>query len=314
MKRQNREIILFFEENEYIRTINGKIVRLYMNRLTINEEEPFEIAGLFDLAKIESKKPEVKRRKISSLSSGKWNDDWTVIENAFGKLDILNWFNVQIHIFMGTSSFIDDLYYRNSLLKLINFWAENCCSSISISFTNLSGQHDGLRTKVEVKDAYQRKHIQDASEILRSNNEKLFHRLQDLKKSIESIESFYSNKDLENFVKEMCAIGPDEMIWQLQRPMSVAQRNSQKEFFEKLEIEAKSLQDWVSPLINRFDDISNDTLNNDLEDFIEDLVRKNDNLSITETPIERKLVLYKMLEDDHHFMKSTCKRFTVYLK
>ena len=57
MERRNREIILFFEENEDIDIINGEIVRLYMNRFTINEEERFEIAVVFDLARVQSKHP-----------------------------------------------------------------------------------------------------------------------------------------------------------------------------------------------------------------------------------------------------------------
>ena len=306
MERRNREIILFFEENENVEIINGKIVRLYMNRFTINEEEQFEIAGVFDLAKVESKAPEVKRRKISIMSSGKWNDDWTVIENAFGKLDIINWLNVQIYIFMGTSSFIDDLSYRNSLLKLINFWAENFCSSISISLTVLTGRYDGLRTKIEVKDAYQRKHITTATEILRSNNEELFRQLQNLQKY-----TYFGNADMENFVKKLCASNPFQMISYNKLPIERITG-----LYKTLLTTAESLQNWASPLIKRFGfgEFSNDTLNNDLEDFFEDLCRENDKKGITETPIERKLVLYKMLEDDFLFIKSNCKRFTVNLK
>ena len=74
------------------------------------------------------------------------------------------------------------------------------------------------------------------------------------------------------------------------------------------------LQNWASPLVDRFGETPNDTLNNDLEDFFEDLCLENDKKGITETPIERKLVLYKMLEDDFLFMKSNCERLTVNLK
>ena len=42
-----------------------------MNRFTINEEERFEIAGVFELAKVEGKAPEVKHRKISTLCMAK---------------------------------------------------------------------------------------------------------------------------------------------------------------------------------------------------------------------------------------------------
>ena len=99
---------------------------------------------------------------------------------------------------MGTSSYIDVSNHRNSLLKLIRLWAQNCCSSISILLTVLAGQHDGLRKKIEVKEAYQRKHMQTATEILRSNNEIFFRRLQYLQKY-----AYFENADMENFVKKI---------------------------------------------------------------------------------------------------------------
>ena len=304
MERRNREIILFFEENEDAKIINGKVVRLYMNRFTINEEERFEIAGVFDLAKVESKEPEIKRHKISNMShmTAKWNDYWTVIEDAFGKLDIINWFNTDIHIIMGTSSYIDVLNNRNSLLKLIRLWAQNCCSSISFSLTVLTGQHDGLRTKIEVKEAYEKNHIQDANKILRSDNEIFFRRLQKLQKSIQPI-----SQDLEKFAKELCT----NDIYTFYNKDSVL-RDARNEY--ELIAEARILQNWASPLVERLSETPNDTLNNDLDDFFEELYCENDKKGITDTPIERKLVLYKMLGDDFSFMKSDCKRFTVYLK
>ena len=51
MNKKNREIILFFEENENTKNISSKIVRLYMNRFIIDEENKFEIAGVFNLTK-----------------------------------------------------------------------------------------------------------------------------------------------------------------------------------------------------------------------------------------------------------------------
>ena len=243
MERRNREIILFFEENEDIDIINGKIVRLYMNRITINEEERFEIAGVFHLAKVESQEPEIKRRKISNMShmTSKWNYDWSIIENAFGKMNIFNWFNTDIHMLMGTSLYIGNLNFINSLIKLIRFWAENCSSrSSSFSLTFVAGRNYGLRTKVQVKEAYQNNH------------------------------------------KNLCEIWLDS-----------------------------SSSAFASPLVKHFVGNPDDTLNNDLENFIEDLCRE---INIAETPIERKLVLYEMTNDDHRFMQSNCERFTVYLK
>ena len=348
MERRNREIILFFEENEDVKILNGKIVRLYMNRFTINEEERFQIAGVFDLAKVESKEPEIKRPKFMSHMTGKWNYDWSLIENVFGKLDIINWLNTEIHIIMGTSMYIDDLNYKNPLLKLIRFWAQNSCSSTFICLTVLAGRNDGLRTKTQVEDAYQNNHKKDLCEILQNDNTILFHRLRELQKKIEP----NSSNDLESFVKNLGHSDSSQIIsmktsfsshkfsWRLPARHCDHFLDSSYSAFGKLNFgefrictsgqthvyndarkrlssvlaEAKRLQNWASPLVKRFAENPDDTLNNDLEDFFEDICRKIDKISITETPIERKLVLYEMTNDDHRFMQSNCKRFTVYLK
>ena len=187
----------------------------------------------------------------------------------------------------------------------------------------MTGRYDGLRTKVEVKNAYQRKHIQNANEILRSDNEIFFRRLQNLQKSIQPIQDLenqfsINSQDLEKFAKELCKNDPRYNV-----PFVVRHKwneNLELDAIEEFEAimeliaEARSLQNWVSPLIKLFGEISNDTLNNDLDDFFEDLCRENDKKGMTETPIERKLVLYEMLEDGFNFMKSKCKRFTVNLK
>ena len=114
---------------------------------------------------------------------------------------------------------------------------------------------------------------------------------------------------LVNFVKKLCASNPKQMIRYDKLPIE-----QKTEVYQTLLTTAENLQNWASPLIKRFGKIKNDTLNNDLEGFFEDLCHENDKKGITETPIKRKLVLYKMLEDDFLFMKSDCKRFTVYLK
>lgn len=76
-----------------------------------------------------------------------------------------------------------------------------------------------------------------------------------------------------------------------------------------------------------FDSIMPDSLNNDLEDFIEDLNYGSDETRTIDMPIERQLVLFEMLRPeaeanmqgrdrshDYQFLKSKCERLTVYLK
>ena len=48
---EDRNIILFFEENEDHKEIANRMVRLYMNRFTIDEDERFEINGVRNLSK-----------------------------------------------------------------------------------------------------------------------------------------------------------------------------------------------------------------------------------------------------------------------
>ena len=304
MERRNREIILFFEENENVEIINGKIVRLYMNRFTINEEERFEIAGVFYLAKEE---PELMRLRISdmSLMTAKWNDDWSVIKNAFGKLDILNWSNTEIHIIMGTSIYIEDFHYKNSLIKLIRSWAENCRFS-TFCLTVLSGRKGRLRTKTEVHDAYEDNVGPYLDDFFENMREWIYENENDHINSMRRLREFRRN--FQHYFSKNRSDGTRIICNHITQMINVNQsENSMRRFlFLQRNIEPKSL-------------------NNDLENFVEDLCRESEKTSITEKPIERKLVLYKMLRDNFKFknlnlylgnllLQSNCKRLTVYFK
>ena len=89
MHRRIRNIHLFFEENENVRSITSKMVRFYMNRFIIDEEQRFEITGVFNLAKV----PKVtfergdRRRGLSNLTKRNWIDDREFIKDAFKKLE-----------------------------------------------------------------------------------------------------------------------------------------------------------------------------------------------------------------------------------
>ena len=154
MERRDRNIILFFEENEDVKSISSKMVRLYMNRFIINEEERFEIAGVFNLTKVPKVPHFDKRRKLWNISTRNWIEDRHIIKTAFEQLEIATWFKTDIHIFMGTSLYLEDSKFNKSLNKFLQNWADKCCSSTSISLTLLNGNNHGLHTKKEVKEAY----------------------------------------------------------------------------------------------------------------------------------------------------------------
>ena len=51
MKKTKQNLILFFEETNDVIDINSKLVRLYMNRSVIDEEDQTEISGIYILSK-----------------------------------------------------------------------------------------------------------------------------------------------------------------------------------------------------------------------------------------------------------------------
>ena len=154
MGQRDRNIILFFEENENVKSISSKMVRLYMNRFIIDEEERFEITGVFNLAKVPKIPDFDKRRKLWNISTRNWIEDQYLIKTAFAQLEISTWFQTDIHMFMGTSLYLEDSKFNNSLNRLLQNLADKCDSSTSISLTLLNGNNQGLRTKKEVKEAY----------------------------------------------------------------------------------------------------------------------------------------------------------------
>ena len=50
MERKKQNIIIFYEENNDEKDISSKLVRLYMNRFLIGEDDQSEVSGVYDLA------------------------------------------------------------------------------------------------------------------------------------------------------------------------------------------------------------------------------------------------------------------------
>ena len=132
------------------------MVRFYMNRFIIDEEQRFEITGVFNLAKV----PKVtfergdRRRGLSNLTKRNWIDDREFIKDAFKKLEFFTLLNTDVFIFMGTSLYLGTFYKKNSLYELMRNLRQKCNSSTSISMTVLSGENHELHTNNEVQNMY----------------------------------------------------------------------------------------------------------------------------------------------------------------
>ena len=150
---RNRNIILFFEENENAKSISSKIVLLYMNRFIIDENQKFEITGVFNLAKI-SGIFEGSDKQLMNITMRNWIEDRQLIKEAFQNIKSYSWLKTEIHIFMGTSLY-QEVFKNNDLLQnLVQMLAERFCPFASISWTLLNGQKYELHTKTKVQDVY----------------------------------------------------------------------------------------------------------------------------------------------------------------
>ena len=137
------------------------MVRLYMNRFIIDEEQRFEITGVFNLEKVpkvifDSKSFERgdRRRRLWNLSWRNWIDDRELIKDAFKNLEFLTLLNTGVYIFMGTSLHLHTFYNKNSLNELMRNFGQKCSSSTSISITLLSEESHELHTKNDVQEMY----------------------------------------------------------------------------------------------------------------------------------------------------------------
>ena len=152
MTFKNRNLLLFFEENEDPNNISSNLVRLFMNRLTIEEEKRYEIIGTFNLSKVLKSSTCTDRRMnnffhkdyifddVWRIHSDKmfkinWPKDRRIISNAFDK-------TFRMHIVIGTSIYMDHI--EKVLGK----------KKHSSTFTLLNGWKKDLATKNQVRQCY----------------------------------------------------------------------------------------------------------------------------------------------------------------
>ena len=186
MKCRSRNILLFFEENEYTDNISSNLVRLFMNRLAIGEEQQNEIIGTFNLSKVfKFSSPDrqrnnfhnkvysvdpVWRKHSDEMFKLNWDRDKQIIETALKETKVFTKLHVETHIIIGTSLYTD--HFRESLEKLIPRWNsriqnmyrglrnteptyEKMTKSVSLNqLTLLNGWKTTFATKDEVRQAY----------------------------------------------------------------------------------------------------------------------------------------------------------------
>ena len=290
----SRNLLLFFEENEDPNNISSNLVRLFVNRLTIEEEKQYEIFGTFNLSKVLKSSTSTDRRINSffvkdylfddawRIHSKKmfqinWRKDIEIILNAFGISNASRKNSTdEMHIVIGTSIYMDKfnslLHNLFSINSLNNKMGNKMVAKGKINkFTLLNGWKKDFATKNQVRQDYfdSEKKYRDASSVNYNN----------------PIYTSSVNDDFENMISHIFNPDPQQLGNIRERP-------------EYPEIS------WIPPKkIQKLREMIYDERNSSKERV--------------------KTFLYKMLNDDEidtqqskefEFMRSDCERLTVSLR
>ena len=243
MRFQNRNLILFFEENEDKNNISSNLVRLYMNRFVIEEEKRYEIIGTFNLSKVSHSgtSPDRQSNKIYYSYYGRnstwkvksdemfeqnWNKDKQIIETALNDRKVFTKHHVETHIIIGTSLYID--HFRDSFEKFIPKWnsrvrkiyrgltnAESAYDKvhkvISLNqLTLLNGWKTTFATKDQVRKAYfeSKKNAEDQTLLnprlsVNDDLENMTSHIFTPHKMFSKRNSYYGRENVETFLYEM---------------------------------------------------------------------------------------------------------------
>ena len=94
MTKRKQNLFLFFEENEDYNVINSRLVRLYMNRFTIDETEETEITG------------------IGTIQNKTWEDYEKCFSKALKMANEKVTPNTDMHLILGNSSIIEEETFK----------------------------------------------------------------------------------------------------------------------------------------------------------------------------------------------------------
>ena len=195
MERKKQNLILFYEENNDEKDISSKLVRLYMNRFLIGEEDQSELSGVYDLAQNTQPNEDTPLVEFSSI----WNQKESK-RNGFGKTVFLKSVSkifesekmanqsrgpqfvnsYKIHFIVGTSWNINASALKRILLQNIiksmikQAWQtdqnkEFGVRKVSNVVTLLRGSHRNLLTTEQLKSTHLRS--KDGEELINDDLE-----------------------------------------------------------------------------------------------------------------------------------------------
>ena len=195
MERKKQNLILFYEENNDEKDISSKLVRLYMNRFLIGEEDQSELSGVYDLAQNTQPNEDTPLVEFSSI----WNQKESK-RNGFGKTVFLKSVSkifesekmanrsrgpqfvnsYKIHFIVGTSWNINASALKRILLQNIiksmikQAWQtdqnkEFGVRKVSNVVTLLRGSHRNLLTTEQLKSTHVRS--KDGEELINDDLE-----------------------------------------------------------------------------------------------------------------------------------------------
>ena len=195
MEQKKQNLILFYEENNDEKDISSKLVRLYMNRFLIGEEDQSELSGVYDLAQNTQPNENTPLVEFSSI----WNQKESK-RNGFGKTVFLKSVSkifesekmanrsrgpqfvnsYKIHFIVGTSWNINASGLKRILLQNIiksmikQAWQtdqnkEFGVRKVSNVVTLLRGSHRNLLTTEQLKSTHVRS--KDGEELINDDLE-----------------------------------------------------------------------------------------------------------------------------------------------
>ena len=186
MEPKKQNLIIFFEENDDEKDISSNLVRLYMNRFIINEEDQCEVSGVYELAKPDKNVPMIEFYNASEFKMNIFGSSWTaqiwkqnstklendrsVVEESVSQLimpgstfpsallpykENVRYFH---HFIIGTSFYINSSKRRRSYFKkVISEWinTKRLGSTVkSANVTFLRGYYGNLISANQLESAH----------------------------------------------------------------------------------------------------------------------------------------------------------------
>ena len=160
--RQN--LFLFFEENERKTTIDRNLVRLYANRCIIDEDDGFEICGVYELDNVSDLMYDIMNplyRTHAYQRTLKESNDRNILSDAFEKAHVNESNSIDSHFIIGSIFHAMEIEWatvtiKSRTQKLIEWMSEEMKSQEvkTIQVTFLCGYRSALATNKTREESY----------------------------------------------------------------------------------------------------------------------------------------------------------------